>query len=124
MLINGGFNVYNERLASLNSAIETLGIVACARLNRNGLYLFKDSEAYSKAKPSFAWGLWSDLGSSTKGKTKNKEDAIEGYSRFIEIYDSDKKVREDNRTTYYLSSRKSLQARKYAEDRVKVLKGE
>lgn len=88
MLINGGFNGYDERLASLNAAVETLDIATCAKLNRNGLYLFKGSEAYNKAKPSFAWGLWSDPESSSKGKAKTKRmplKATQGLSRYMTL---------------------------------------
>lgn len=122
ILINGGLNGYDHRLSFLNSAIDVLKISACAKLNQNGRYLFKDSEAYNKAKPSFAWGLWSDPGASAAGKVKNKEDAIEGYSRFIEIYNTNQSVRDDNTTKYYSSTRKAPQAKEYAEQRIQILR--
>ena len=121
-LINGGFNGYDHRLEFLNSAIEQLKIRFCAKLNTAGVYKFDDSEAYNKAKFSFAWGLWSDPGSTSRGKEKNTPDAIAGYSRFLEIYESSQRVRDDNTTTYYASSRKAPQAKDHAERRIEALR--
>ncbi|MDP3817226.1 hypothetical protein [Pseudomonas sp.] len=121
-LINGGFNGYDHRLEFLNSAIEQLKIRSCAKLNTAGVYKLEDSEAYNKAKFSFAWGLWSDPGSTSRGKAKNTPDAIAGYSRFLEIYESSQRVRDDNTTTYYASSRKAPQAKDHAERRIEALR--
>lgn len=122
ILINGGFNGYDHRLSFINTAIEQLKISSCAKLNTGGIYKFEESEAYNKAKPSFAWGLWSDPGSSAAGKTKNKQHAIAGYSRYIEIYNSTQSVRDDTSTKYYASTRRALQAKEYAEQRIEILR--
>ncbi|WP_339523741.1 hypothetical protein [Pseudomonas sp. EA_35y_Pfl2_R111] len=121
-LINGGFNGYDHRLSFINSAIQELKISACSKLNFDGFYKLEDSEAYNKAKPSFAWGLWSDPGSSSSGKTKDKAQAIAGYSRYIEIYNTTQSVRDDTTTKYYSSTRRALQAKEHAEQRIEILR--
>lgn len=121
-LINGGFNGYDHRLSFINSAIQELKISACSKLNFDGSYKLEDSEAYNKAKPSFAWGLWSDPGSSSSGKTKDKAQAIAGYSRYIEIYNTTQSVRDDTTTKYYSSTRRALQAKEHAEQRIEILR--
>lgn len=123
-LINGGFNGYNHRLSLINSAIDELKIHSCTKLNINGSYKLEDSEAYNKAKPSFAWGLWSDPGSSTAGKTKDKIQAILGYSRYIEIYNTTQSVRDDTITKYYSPTRRALQAKEHAEQRIDILRNQ
>lgn len=121
-LINGGFNGFDHRLSFINTAIKELRIGSCAKLNVDGSYKLEDSEAYNKAKPSFAWGLWNDPGSSLSGKTKDKTQAIVGYSRYIEIYDATQSVRDDTSTKYYASTRRALQAKEYAEQRIEILR--
>jgi hypothetical protein len=77
-MVNGGFNGYNDRLKYINSAIKALNIKPCAKLNRDGKYHLAESRAYNNAKFSFAWGVWSDPGSTKHGKTKNAEQALIG----------------------------------------------
>lgn len=123
-LINGGFNGYDHRLLFVNSAIEELNVKSCAKLNTGGEYKFEESYAYNNAKSSFAWGLWSDPDSSARGKNKNKAHAIAGYLRYIELYNTTQSVRNNPSTTYYSSSRKALQAKEYAEQRLDSLRSQ
>ncbi|MEB0080338.1 hypothetical protein QN386_25380, partial [Pseudomonas sp. CCI3.2] len=116
--INGGFNGYDDRLNYLNKAIEVLDISNCTRLNKRKTYDLRDSEAFNNAKFSFAWGFWSDPLSRAHGKTKDKIQAIIGYTRFLELYNSNESVRGNSTTTYYGAGRKSPQAKLYAEARI------
>lgn len=84
-VINGGFNGYSDRLKYLNRAAEILDIRPCFKLNQTGIYRLQDSRAYNEKKASFAWGLWSDPGSTRSGKTKSHEEAIIGYSRYLQL---------------------------------------
>lgn len=54
-------------------------------ISRNLDYIFNKSKTYNEKRGSFAWGLWHDPDLNKSGCTKNKEKAIEGYSRFMEL---------------------------------------
>lgn len=82
--INGGFNGFDDRLKILKSLFQEFS------LTENTDYKFKDSEIYTDAKLSFAWGVWHDpLVESYKGNiigcSKNVEKAKEGYKRVTEL---------------------------------------
>lgn len=122
-LVNGGFNGYDDRLQYLNLALKTLGIQGCAKLNKSGAYELADSKAYKKAKFSFAWGLWSDPAGGKHGKAPNRAQAIIGYKRFLELYNSDSAVSGNTTTTYYASGRIASVAKQFAEARIVALGG-
>jgi predicted chitinase len=83
--INGGFNHYDDRLKYLKGALKSICKKAIAILD------FKSSKAYNDKRASFAWGLWHDPDINKKGCTKDKNKAIEGYQRFIDILPKDYK---------------------------------
>ncbi|WP_207865412.1 hypothetical protein [Pseudomonas sp. 58(2021)] len=122
-VVNGGFNGYDDRLQFLNRAIEALDIKGCAKLNKLGVYELADSKAYKNAKFSFAWGLWSDPAGGTSGKAADRNQAIIGYKRFIELYNSDSSVSGNATRKYYASSRTASVAKQYAEARIVALGG-
>jgi predicted chitinase len=122
-VVNGGFNGYDDRLQFLNRAIEALDIKGCAKLNKFGVYELADSKAYKNAKFSFAWGLWSDPAGGTSGKAADRNQAIIGYKRFIELYNSDSSVSGNATRKYYASSRTASVAKQYAEARIVALGG-
>ncbi len=103
--------------------LKTLEIQGCAKLNRFGIYELADSKAYKNAKFSFAWGLWSDPGGGTSGKTADRNQAIIGYKRFIELYNSDSSVSGNTTRKYYASSRTASVAKQHAEARIVALGG-
>ena len=77
-----GINGYDERLKYLKGAMKSI----CQKDNE--ILDFKNSKAYYDKRAAFAWGLWHDPGLSsahlnTCSNDKNK--AIEGYERFIEL---------------------------------------
>lgn len=86
ILVNGGLNGYDDRLIYLNNFIRAIDISDCAVKNKEGVYHLKDSHANNSLRGSFAWGLWSDPGSRVHGKTKNKDQAIIGYKRYLELW--------------------------------------
>nr|WP_242431769.1 lytic transglycosylase domain-containing protein [Burkholderia ambifaria] len=87
-IINGGFNGYGHRLSYLNRAIKALGIEACAKLNRAGVYRFEESRAYNEKRVSFGWGHWHDPGSAVSGTPKDKDEAIKGFRRYLDLDDA------------------------------------
>ena len=103
--------------------LKTLEIQGCAKLNRFGIYELADSKAYKNAKFSFAWGLWSDPGGGTSGKAADRNQAIIGYKRFIELYNSDSSVSGNTTRKYYASSRTASVAKQHAEARIVALGG-
>ncbi|MFJ2460964.1 glycoside hydrolase family 19 protein [Pseudomonas neuropathica] len=122
-VVNGGFNGYDDRLQFLNRAIDALDIKGCAKLNKLGVYELADSKAYKNAKFSFAWGLWSDPAGGTSGKAADRNQAIIGYKRFIELYNSDSSVSGNATRKYYASSRTASVAKQHAEARIVALGG-
>lgn len=123
ILVNGGLNHYDDRLKFLNKALKVLEIQGCAKLNKSGAYELADSKAYKKAKFSFAWGLWSDPAGGKAGKTPDAAQAIIGYKRFLELYNSDSTVSGNTNTTYYASGRIASVAKQHAEARIVALGG-
>ncbi|PMX04281.1 hypothetical protein C1X59_02390 [Pseudomonas sp. FW215-R2] len=121
--VNGGFNGYDDRLQFLNLALKTLNIQGCAKLNRSGVYELAESKAYKDAKFSFAWGLWSDPAGGTSGKTSDPAQAIIGYKRFIELYNTNSSVSGDTTKRYYAPGRTATVAKQYAETRIIALGG-
>jgi predicted chitinase len=84
--INGGYNGYEDRLKFLNRIINTLDMRSHLLKNRNGMYLFEESRVYNNSRGSFAWGAWNDRAYTlSHGKTKNDQEAIKGYRRFLEL---------------------------------------
>ena len=107
----------------MNNALKALDIKGCAKLNKSGTYDLCDSKAYNKAKFSFAWGLWSDPAGGKEGKTPDATQAIIGYKRFLELYNSDSAVSGNTNTTYYASGRIASVAKQHAEARILALGG-
>jgi hypothetical protein len=85
IMINGGYNGYEHRLKFLNRIIDTLKVHSHLQKNHNGKYLFKESRVYNNPRWSFAWGLYSDPNSSTQGMTKNAQEALAGYKRYLDL---------------------------------------
>ncbi|WP_186028895.1 glycoside hydrolase family 19 protein [Burkholderia gladioli] len=87
-IINGGFNGYDNRLKYLNRSIKVWGLETCAKLNRNGVYRFEESRAYNEKRASFGWGHWHDPDSTVSGTPKDKDEAIKGFRRYLELDDA------------------------------------
>jgi predicted chitinase len=84
--INGAYTGYDERLKFVNKAIEVLNLKGCTKLNRDGVYRFEESKAYSEKRASCAWGMWNDPGLNKHGiAAKSRAEAIKGYHRYIEL---------------------------------------
>ncbi|WP_244109302.1 lytic transglycosylase domain-containing protein [Burkholderia anthina] len=90
-IINGGFNGYDNRLKYLNRAIKAWGLEACAKLNRAGVYRFEESRAYNEKRASFGWGHWHDPDSAVSGTPKDKDEAIKGFRRYLDLDDAEGK---------------------------------
>ena len=76
--INGGYNHFDDRLKILKKGFKIF------QINFND-YIFKNSKAYNDEKAAFGWGLWHDPLLNKVGFIKNKEIAIEGYKRYLEL---------------------------------------
>jgi predicted chitinase/plastocyanin len=93
--VNGGFNGFEDRLKYLKNAFKTFEIVSCSNFNKEIKdYKFEESKVYNSSKASFAWGYWndpelSDVTSISLFKTRNKEESIKGYKRFLSIISED-----------------------------------
>ncbi len=76
--INGGYNHYEDRIKHVKDGF---------RIFKKEFkeYIFKDSKAYNDEKACFGWGLWHDPLIDKVGFKKNKEIAIEGYKRYLEL---------------------------------------
>ena len=59
-------------------------------------YILSESKGFNDKKCSFAWGLWHDPLFEKDGCTKNKDKAIEGYQRYVDLTDEN-----DTTTNYY-----------------------
>jgi predicted chitinase len=79
--VNGGFNGFDSRLKYLKNGFKAL--------DKDYIeFDFQTSKIYNIQKACFAWGLWNDPDiKSTLFDTcgSNKEFAIEGYKRFLEL---------------------------------------
>ncbi|WP_336959522.1 hypothetical protein [Chryseobacterium contaminans] len=94
--VNGGFNHIDNRLASVKKGFELLYSKCTISKGKTTDYKFKDSKAYDDQKAAFAWGLWHDPIFKKKGCTKDKQLAIEGYQRFVDLTKD-----ADTTTNYY-----------------------
>jgi predicted chitinase len=106
--INGGFNGYQGnatgRLELLQTSVDGLNIVICPRLEElfaafpektkftYESYKLSESKAFDKPDMAFAWGYWHDPKSSVHGTDKEKTEAILGYSRYVELVNSNAKI--------------------------------
>jgi predicted chitinase len=102
--INGGFNGYEgastSRLTLLHNSVTALNIAVCPQLDAlfsafpemekftYQSYKLETSEAYDKHDMVFAWGVWHDPSSKREGVTKNAEQSLIGYQRYIELLTS------------------------------------
>lgn len=93
--INGGFNGFDDRVSIFARAHKVLRAAACkTEANRSPDYLpFKRSKAYDTRDMAFAWGLWSDPGSTRHGVTKDSAASKTGYLRFLELNNTNPIVR-------------------------------
>ncbi|WP_311563255.1 glycoside hydrolase family 19 protein [Prevotella histicola] len=81
--INGGLNGYNERLNFLKKIVAK--VIHCQEREIPTNFNFKESKAYDNSAMSFAWGVWHDDFLGKKGCNYNREEAILGYERCIEL---------------------------------------
>lgn len=86
-IINGGYNGFKDRLCFLKNAANVLSKYYDEEIKFN--YTFDNSAAFSIPLACFAWGLWHDPDTNKEGCTKNKNEAINGYKRMLEIIPSD-----------------------------------
>ena len=84
-IINGGFNGYNDRSKNIKKGFEILYKNCINDTDKNFEYKFNTSKCFNNKRGCFAWGLWHDPDLKKDGCTKDKEKAIEGYTRFIEL---------------------------------------
>lgn len=81
--INGGLNGYNARLNSLKKIVTK--IVHCQEKEIPTDFTLQRSKAYDNAAMSFAWGVWHDEFIGKKGCKHDRDEAILGYERCIEL---------------------------------------
>jgi putative chitinase len=102
--INGAFNGYEgsatSRLTLLRNAANALHIAACPRMDAlysvfpeaerfsTESYTLEKSRAYEKHDMAFAWGYWHDPTSKQHGTRKDKEQAVIGYRRYLELLEA------------------------------------
>ena len=84
-IINGGYNGYDDRLKYLNKGFDKIYNKCINDKGKTSLYDFTKSKSYNDKRGSFAWGLWHDPDLNKDGCTKDKQKAIDGYTRFIEL---------------------------------------
>ncbi len=84
-IINGGFNGYNDRTKNIKKGFAVFYKNCKNDAGKKTDYEFNLSKAYNSKRGAFAWALWHDPGLNKDGCTKDKEKAIEGYTRFIEL---------------------------------------
>ncbi|AZA93108.1 Predicted chitinase [Chryseobacterium nakagawai] len=94
--VNGGFNHIDDRLESVKNGFESLYSKCTTSKGKTTDYKFKDSKAYDNKKAAFAWGLWHDPQFDKKGCKKDKQLAIEGYQRVVDLTKDT-----DTTTNYY-----------------------
>lgn len=120
--INGGFNGYDGRLKYLKGALKSI----CKK--ETEILGFSSSKAYNDKRASFAWGLWHDPGINKNGCTKDKNKAIEGYQRFLDIIPKDYKqynwygIKSIQAFQSIKETNSSVDVKKAAELRLKELK--
>lgn len=125
--INGGFNGWDDRIKFLKGAIKALTKNCDEEINTD--YKLSGSNAYYDVFTSFAWALWHDP-ELKKGKniTKNKEKAIEGYQRVVELAtDETNKAGIENMKAfesirYVVKGKPKVDVKQAAELRLKQLK--
>ncbi|TRX36196.1 hypothetical protein FNW52_09225 [Flavobacterium sp. ZT3R18] len=84
-IINGGFNGYNDRTKNIKKGFAVFYENCKNDTGKNTNFEFNLSKAYNNKRGAFAWGLWHDPDLRKDGCTKDKDKAIAGYSRFIEL---------------------------------------
>ncbi|UOO76470.1 LysM peptidoglycan-binding domain-containing protein [Neisseria sp. Dent CA1/247] len=90
VVVNGGFNGFNDRLSYLKRGAYALNIHSCKKNTKNNKYKFdnfqlEDSAAFSNAENCLAWGIWHDPNTNRKGVNKNLEEAKKGYKQFLNL---------------------------------------
>ena len=94
--VNGGFNHIDDRLKNIKTGFKVLYDDCVNDTDKNTDYKFSNSKGYKDKKCSFAWGLWHDPLFTKDGCSKNKEEAIIGYQRYVDLTDEN-----DTTTNYY-----------------------
>ena len=133
-LINGGYNGFDDREKYYKKAVSAFKIKTCKNLdntviaNLDNYTSFENSYIHkNKSGESFGWGLWNDPQGGKKGKTKSREEAKKGYTRFLNMsentdfpfgYTTDKKGNKSSRKRYGYSAQA---AKSFAEKRLKEL---
>ena len=80
-IVNGGFNGFDKRIKYHNKAAEVIN-----KDHKVEKFDFRKSYCYNNIKSSFAWGLWHDM-DKFKNEVKNdKNEALIGYNRFLQLY--------------------------------------
>ncbi|PKQ61441.1 hypothetical protein BZG02_15930 [Labilibaculum filiforme] len=116
MKINGGLNGYNHRLEYLKKGFLTYYTNCNIKKEISTEYKFNESKAYDNPIYAFAWGLWHDPDLEKTGCTKDKDEALKGYNRLINLTDSNYKIK--NR--YLIHKMSEFSDLKDTEDKVKV----
>ena len=94
--INGAFNGYDDRVNILRRAASALLVAQCpARTDCPNVSTFSlgGSAANSIPAAAFAWGLWHDRASDKHGMTKDDDEALIGYRRFLALKAEQKRGR-------------------------------
>jgi predicted chitinase len=94
-IVNGGYNGFNDRLSILKKGFSKIYDYCTNDFDKSSSFIFENSRSYNDERGSFAWGLWHDpllswqvglnFNPAPVGCSKDKDLAIEGYKRFIEI---------------------------------------
>ncbi|HHX8345844.1 TPA: glycoside hydrolase family 19 protein [Vibrio alginolyticus] len=84
-LVNGGYNGFDDRLRWFNKGLDILYNNCPSKRHVVNEYVFSQSQVYHVTKACFGWGLWHDPSLKKKGCVKNKQFALEGYKRFIDL---------------------------------------
>lgn len=94
--INGAFNGYDDRVSILGRAASALLVDQCLAqvecLNFSN-FVLEQSAANRIPAAAFAWGLWHDRASDKHGVTKDDEEALVGYRRFLALKSDQKRGR-------------------------------
>lgn len=105
--INGAYNGYSSRLASLNTILRALAAMGHgASISTD--YRLEDSAVYGSARDTFAWGLWHDPGLERNNLQDKKHhpippeaprdtaQALIGYRRAVELLEQNEKQAKKN----------------------------
>ncbi|MCV9926938.1 hypothetical protein OIU83_04715 [Flavobacterium sp. LS1R49] len=130
-IVNGGYNGYNDRLKYLKNGFKNLYNNCKNDSGKSTDFAFDKSKSYNDKRGAFAWGLWHDPGLNKEGCTKDKEKAIQGYSRFIDLAGDNyaetnwyniKKISSFSNLKYTVKKKEYVKVLDAAKQRLKALK--